>query len=400
MTRRILAIAAPAVCLLLFGGADLESRLAPSIRRDRPAKFRDPASDVTAAAWKTDLRSVGFLDPPSKDSTWHPVYSQGPLFFADEHVLIAVFTTREEISTLTRRDDPNRQMPWKVHAVSLDAATGSVRATNEWGLRAASFGMIGRGDGSFVLFTPLALATCLADLHTCKELRFSPEQASRLAAVHFSPTGRSVLLQYQGAPSDFEWLDTGSLQSGPAWQGTEMPLSVSDSAAVFVQTHREPRGMNHTIALRLKDGTQRVVCSATADDRGCFGVPKFVGDDILALREARRLRLVPGSGGKSLMELEAPRDEWLGAPVASADGSRIAFPVSVPKEGKVLVDVPSDSELLRIEVRKIHGGEPICKLDGARHKLKSIAGLALSPNGSIMAILADGIVSLYRLPVP
>src|SRR5271154_567867 len=112
--RRILVIAAPAVCLLLFAATDLESGLA-SMRRNDPEKFKNPASDVAAAAWKTDLRSVGFLDPPSKDSTWHPVYSQGPLFFADEHALIAVFTTREEITTLARRDDANRQMPWKVH---------------------------------------------------------------------------------------------------------------------------------------------------------------------------------------------------------------------------------------------------------------------------------------------
>ncbi|HMD31027.1 MAG TPA: hypothetical protein VKG84_03890 [Candidatus Acidoferrales bacterium] len=373
---------------------------ASPFRQTRPQTGRINV-DLTVPAWKADLRSNGFESPPSNQMQVFRPFDYR-LSFAGERVLIATFTSREDVTSLVHRNDPNRPMPWKLHGVFLDAETGSVRGTKEWRMTRGHSAIIGRGDGTFAVLTPAFVASCLPDLKTCKEFRFSSEQAPRLWLTYLSPTGRSLLMGYQGHNGSFEWFDTDSMQRGPRWEGNMAIASISDSAAVFTkETYAKPQGTTREILVRPKDGPQRTLCSALlGHDNVCGGSPTLVSNDILALTERNRLRLIPGDGSKTLLTMYASGSEWLRAPIASADGARVAVTVWVQKGGRELFDISSHGELKRIEIYDVLGGGLLYALKAKRFGVKSIDGLALSPNGSSMAILADGIVSVYKLPVP
>jgi len=82
----------------------------------------------------------------------------------------------------------------------------------------------------------------------------------------------------------------------------------------------------------------------------------------------------------------------------SANGRRFALAIWAHKGGSELFDVSSHSVLRRIVVFDIPSRQWVYVLNGKRQKIKTIAGLALSADGSLMAILTDGVVKVYRLP--
>ncbi|HEV2177250.1 MAG TPA: hypothetical protein VGW33_08625 [Terriglobia bacterium] len=76
----------------------------------------------------------------------------------------------------------------------------------------------------------------------------------------------------------------------------------------------------------------------------------------------------------------------------------MALAISIHKGGSEILDIDYHSVLKRIMVYDIPTREWIYTLAAKRQKIGSISGLALSPDGSQMAILTDGVVETYRLP--
>jgi hypothetical protein len=158
----------------------------------------------------------------------------------------------------------------------------------------------------------------------------------------------------------------------------------------------------HEVLVRARDGPWRTFCKVRTgyEDQTTCAIPEFISNDVLAMRGAHTLSLLPAEGGPTLLVERLPEDEWIGPRGlrASADGKRLAVAVYVHKGGSTVLDIDYHNVLKRIVVFDIPSRRWVYTLEAKKQKIKTISGLALSPDGALVAILTDGVVQVYRLP--
>jgi hypothetical protein len=364
-----------------------------------------PGRDSEASAGparSVDLRLLGYPRSLSKRETW-ALYLSAPVSFSDDSTVIASFLTPADGTTLARRGQPNSPLPMKLHGVFLEATTGEVRATREWLTGHPAGGVVAASGGRFTVLTSGAMALYSPNLELLKKVTFSSEQESHLWNFYPSPSGRSVLLEYHNPETSFQWVDVSSFQPGRIWKGSLGGVSISDHEIAFSkESYTAPEGVTHEILLQALDGYQQALCRVRLgydSDIGC-GTPEFISDEVLALWNPHRFSLILAAGGGVLFTAGFRQDEWIGPRLLrpSADGKRLAVAVSAHKGGSEILDIDYHSVLKRIMVFDIPNRQCVYTLDAKKQKIKTISGLALSPDGSLMAILEDGIVEVYRLP--
>lgn len=122
---------------------------------------------------------------------------------------------------------------------------------------------------------------------------------------------------------------------------------------------------------------------------------------MLVLYGPHEINLVD-TGGKKLFTQHLADDDWITdwrVPFRpSASGNRFAVAIWAHKGGSDVLDISAHSVLKRIMVFDIATRRWIYTLSAKKQKIKTVSGLALSPDGSLMAILTNGVVEVYRLP--
>jgi hypothetical protein len=357
-------------------------------------------SNKQVPVWRVDLRSVGFTGFSPKQDTWSIHLEPNPLSFTDTKVLVATFITREDVTTLARRDQPGEPLPLRLHGIFLDADVGKVRTTKEWSITRPHGGIVAAGEGRFLVLTPDLVAVYSPAFDLVRKFKLSAEQQSHLWDFHVSPSGKSILVEYQDQGGEFQWLDTDSLQPQPAWREILTQVAVSDNGLAFEHNPGPTSAVSHIVLFRQRDGTERTVCrvlvrqmNSRCDD------PEFISNDIIALLGFHEFTLVARIGGDPLLQASFRQDEWLGFHLyPSADGKRLAVTIWEHQGGSALFDIDSRNVLKRIEVYDVSNPTPIYTLDAKQQKIKYVSGVALSPDGSLMAIMADGVVETYQLP--
>jgi hypothetical protein len=352
--------------------------------------------------WTLDLRTVGFTGFAPKKETWGLHLKPNPLCFSDDKTLVATFITREDVTTLARRDNPGDGRPERLHGIFLDAQTGKVQGTKEWSVPRPRGGIIPAGDGRFVVLTPAMVELYSPGFELLKDFRLSSEQQSQLWDFHASPTGKSILVEYHHPEATYQWLDSDTLQPLEARWSQSLPvLSISDDKEIasFRDTYVEARGIYIFEAfIQPKNGAERTVCRLLDGHGEDCGDPKFLNMDLLALWMSHGFRLVPKIDADALFKVTFRDDEWLGSIFyPSADGKRFAVTVWAHKGGSALFDISSHSVLKRIIVYDIPSHQPVYTFDAKSQRVKNVSGVALSPDDSLMAILVDGVVAVYKL---
>lgn len=370
----------------------------PGLGRNKPERRAS-----TAPIWQFDLRFVGYPRHLSKRETLHLQSRANPLCFSDHGVLIATFLTQQDVSTLARRDQPSDPLPLRLHAAFLDVVTGKVQAKRDWYSAHPAGGIIVVGEGKFVVFTPAVVSLYSPNLELVKEFKLSSEQQSHVWDFHSSLTGKVILVEYHYPEAKYQWLDTDTLlPQSASWSESLPVLSVSDDKEItsFRDTYIKAKGTNIFEAIiQPRNGAERTVCREFAGEAGSCWTPYFVSNDVLALWMPHELSVVPRTGGDALLKATFRYDEWLGSRLyPSADGKRFAVTVSAQKGGSSLLDIGFHSVLKHIVVYDLPSGRAIYTLDARQQKIKDVSGVALSPDGSLMAILTDGIVEVYQLP--
>ncbi|SPE44294.1 hypothetical protein SBA7_320061 [Candidatus Sulfotelmatobacter sp. SbA7] len=357
------------------------------------------ASDTRAPVWRIDLRSVGFTGLAPKQETWGLHFRPNPLCFADQQVLVATFITRENVTALARRDQPDDPLPLRLHGTFLDASTGKVQASREWPITRPRGGIVATGGGGFAVLVPAGLASYSPSRELLKDLKLSSEQQSHLWDIHSSPTGKSFLMEYHYPEASFQWVDANSLQPQPAW-GESMPgVSISDSELTITRdTYIKSKGYISEVLVRSRDGPWRAICRVEPGmGEGC-GIPQFVSNKVLALWLPHELK-VASTDGEVLSAISLAEDDWIGRPLyPSANGERFAMTVWAHKGGSTLLDISYHRMLKRIVVYDIPSGHPIYTFEAKKRQSKDVSGVAVSPDGSLLAILTDGVLEVYQLP--
>jgi hypothetical protein len=192
------------------------------------------------------------------------------------------------------------------------------------------------------------------------------------------------------------------LQAQPTWKDGRLPLavSISDGELAFLRSRflkSESVYLNEVI-VKYRNGDERLLCGGIGQGASC-GFPQFLSNEMLALWMPHSLSVVLKTGGDPLMTANFRDDGWVGRLFyPSSDGNRFAVTVWAHKGGSALLDIDYHSVLKRIEIYDVPNPHPVYTLDAKQQKIKGLSGVALSPDGSLMAILTDGVVEVYRVP--
>ena len=265
-------------------------------------------------------------------------------------------------------------------------------------------GIIPAGDGRFVVLTPSMIALYSPGFELLKDFKLSPEQRTHLWDFHASPSGKSILVEYHYPEANYQWLDSDTLQPHDiSWSDSLPVLSISDELEIasFRDTYVKAKGTNVFEALvQPRSGAERIICRVLAGHGESCGDPEFLSNGVLALLAPHGFNLVPSGGGDVFLKADFHEDEWLDHSFhTSSDGKRFAVTLWKHKGGSALFDISSHSVLKRIVIYDLSTRQAIYTLDAKQQQMSDVSGAALSPDGSLMAILTDGIVEVYRLPL-
>lgn len=374
----------------------------PGLSRD-PILRRASGANLTPV-WRVDLHSLGYGGYKMP----HEFPSRSvlePLGFLSNKVLITSFLAREAVTELPRRGQAEANLPVKLHALFFGAATGDILPAKQWSVPDPnSVDIVPTREGRFILIMRNRLTLYSQDLQPLRELTlFSPPGPSGdILVIRRSPEGGSLLVVYLRGDKRINWIEASDLKVLGSWSGPLTPATVSDGDLAQMQERYVKPGdfTTHEVSIRGVDGPWRTVCRVRLglDPENACGSPEFISNDVLALLMSHSLTLIPAVGGHVLLREKFREDEWVGRPHSSADGNRLAVPVVSHKGGSALFDTNFHSVLKRIMVFDLQSRQWIYTLDAKRQKIKTLSGLALSPDGSLMAILSEGVVQVYRLP--
>ena len=350
--------------------------------------------------WSLDLRSLGYQQPLRRNHEAHDFVRAEPLWFLRDSVLVFTYITSEVIPALQHRDDPNRVLPFKLHAIFLDSLTGKVLRTHDWYVESQSAGIVSRDDGTFLLFTASRLSLYSSDLELLKELLLPlRSEVGDLSRMFSSPNGRSVLLDYNNRKEHtYKWINTDNMQLVDLTLNRFL-VATSISSQEMVNSWAGSPPLVDVLEIRKPDGPWRTICRAAF---GCGGIPRFTdSNELLALTGRSEFKIIR-TDGKEMFRQEFPYGiEGVGTfPPASqlSGGGRFAVTIFTQKGGAPSLDIWGRSVPLRVMVLDTSNFRWDYVLDCKKHRIRQISGLALSRGGSLLALTTNGIVQLYSLP--
>jgi len=350
---------------------------------------RSGASALPQPIWQVDLHSFGYDGyKPNREFRTGPTLH--PLCFPSNGVLIVSFLKHDATTALMAPDRNNGNLPLKLHAIFLSAEAGTVQATKTWPTPHPHVDVIPARNGQFAVLLPGKLTLYSPDIEPLKELSIPlPPPPLDPPYDMASPQGESAVLGFSGKDSHIDWINTDNLRILGSWKEPMTTCSVSDRQLAICQEE----GFVSEVILRDVTGAERLLCR----DRDNCGLAQFVNDNLLCLVRTHSLRLMTTSR-QMLFSQDFPEDDYIATPMAiSSNGQRFAEGVWAPRGGNFDTNFRTLSK--RVMVFNVPTRQWIYILSAKEQKLKAPMSVALSPDGTLMAILdPSAIVRVYRLP--
>lgn len=369
------------------------------------ALFPGPSRKVAAPRqqapiWREDLRSFGYGgNTLPQEFPSHSVLD--PISFLSDGTLMAAFVTRGAVATAPHRDQPDAALPLTLRAIFLDAATGGFRSARGWSAPyPGSVAIVAAKGGRLVVANREHLTLYSQGLEPLRELTLPTPAGPQgdLLSLEPSPQRGSLLVVYLRGRNRINWINADTLTVICSWGGSMFPSGVSNSElASFSDVPEKSHGFLSEVLLRNRDGGSHVICRSWT---GC-GTPQFISNEDLVLYGPHTMSLTDLDGTTLFAQDFSDSDfitDWPSPFRPAVDGNRFAVAIWAHKGGSRVLDITSHSVLKRIMVFDVPSRRWIYTLDAKKQGIKTISGLALSPNGSLMAIMAGGIVEVYRLP--
>ena len=373
------------------------------MRAQSPKPKQTTAHD--APLWTIDLRQFGYERWLRKNTRPFPV---GVDFTDADHIAVA----------WTMPDTPHEAKekalapaPAHLNVVILDAKTGQKQNKAEWPTVARYFStplLFGIPDRKLLTCSENHLRLLSPSLRIVQEMQL-PSHASCLN-VHFqpSPSRRTVLVSI---PSELgrneELLDVETLSVLSGWNQERTSKEASSNGIISISDHWAVGycGGPSELCLR-RSGEDWQPFHPTGFDIHMIGhqrIPSsFVNDSTLVV--TRQVAAVATVDGTILFEIVPPHDHVLLSPVTSAGGSHFAM---IENRFRGLKSQPLDMSpfvandralIYSIKERrcvvsiKLKGTSPWSPWDVHDNYL------ALSPDGTSLAVVSDGVLKTYTLP--
>jgi hypothetical protein len=388
--------------------------------------------------WQIDLSSFGYQGrPPAalahlrQDVLMHfgsGIYQQG-VAFTSPNVAVAYFVVHDDPPGASGQREPALSDPFRLVAVFLNAKNGELIKQLDWPLPT------NLNSGPSAFFCPATQGRFVVGLGNSLRL-YSPD--FKLLA-HFdsesdlypitSPSGESLLLstekQVDGQwTTSYQLLDAGNLSVRNSWvePNSHLPHSIealwNDQVAWASQplmqvpmpgpaTNEMPRRSPPSVFVKTPVSPRKEL---PLDQGNLCGGWKFVSKDELAgpLCGGANRVLTVSTEGKIGLDFDLGFEQTDGPVVASASGRRFAVPTLRWGSG----DSQGGPDQLTARVFGLGGRDPLLRLNVLRKDnagtstfygsngdiLFGWGGLALSPEGGLLAVKSGASVLIYQVP--
>lgn len=283
--------------------------------------------------------------------------------------------------------------PSHLHAVVLNARSGQRRITRDWPVSTFYANIHPAANEKFLLCTGNAIRLLSRELDLIRELSLS--RYSPCAENAFSPSGRLF-----------------SVDSGSGHEFRRSVMSAETFGPVATWS-KEVRGVHfNDISLFGNCAASGKLCSRTFDGSWSpfvfsggdgKGVLCLVGDSKLLLNTRNGMALVT-TDGTLLFHIDLKMNQRLGQTACSAGGLRFAVVQmkmrGVTNETLDMYAFPSDDKVIVYDLleqksifeREVKGTSPWPPFMTHRNQL------AISSDGTLLAVLDNGELSVYQLP--
>jgi hypothetical protein len=342
--------------------------------------------------WRSELRIPGV----PRGAWWDPSPGLTPLGFSGEHELVATYTTPESKAPVS---------PWTVHCILLDAATGRILGQHEWSVLYHRVAVLPTDAGNFVFRENHELVLYPP---TFRPLARFPLDSRRYDIRGFgydvvaTPGRKSIVVRkWLDRWVELTWLNPDSLTVERQWRipNRMTGLFYSLQASRRFISELVPDGI---FVSPIGGSPSRLPWPAQGWYRDAYfdSAQQFVSDNHLLLSRPGQVQLVRADG--KVLFSKAVRDpEYTYANEAqlSADGSRLAISL-LKTEGidSELLNLSAHPVVKRIMIYDLPTMRLACQLDGKHPSTKYVTAMALSPDGSRVALLRAGAIELYKLP--
>lgn len=354
-----------------------------------------------------------------------------PISFLCNETVVITFIARVAPVAPAPRDKPDDSLPYRLHALFFDSKSGKQLNTHAWPTSSPRSRLLPATGRKFVVLTPDRLLLYSPELSLLDQLDvpWGHEAIKDQWDVARSPGEKNILISYEPESDErrlaelppaarnkepvevrFEWIDLENLQVVNRWSTKECvrcfrTVGISDDGMVQ-RWSNVPGGTPFNSKIveigKPPDGPWRDLCPYYQP----YCRPgKFVNNgSILATERNNGLETIwlVSTAGELLFHETFRENETLFAShhagwEVSADGNRFAVAVMKIKGASIFFDIGGHAYLDRIMVFDTAGRQWIYKLDAKKQKLRDISGMALSPDGSLLALISqNGILQIYR----
>ena len=293
------------------------------------------------------------------------------------------------------RNSPSQGFPMRLHAIFLDATLGTVLQTANWPTDSRWSRLIAAHDGMFVTQRGELLTLYDAKLNSIKSIRLPIFSSGENWKAVASATGKSILFIPDSMEGDsWLWVRTDDLKLLRQWQDKRDGwVSISDDRIAMVKCGWQ-FDCNPELETRSLDSGWAHIASVTHR-----AVPRFLGSGKFAVfdsssgsidifsREGKQTDTLTGLNHPCWWETMGLSSDgrYLVVPNCKTKGKMPAFDIS----GKVLLEAVSVFRL------PLEAAGSLLKLGGP--KIEGFTQMAISPNGSKLAILNNESIELFDL---
>jgi hypothetical protein len=358
-----------------------------------------------------DVRALGYMLQKVRGELETHGDRGSRICFPSQRQIIVAFVTPRPANVkpeLAPRGEPSEALAYRLHALFVDAVTGKVQATHEWPTSSKWAWITRAPEGKFVVITPERLTLYSPAIEEIKhlDLPITQESIKEEWRVGSSTGGHYLVVDYASAAAEREgdpenrreWIDTETMQVLREWtinRGSPeyaKVMSISDDGKTALVGYNigPPEGPFHRL------------CKPSPSQPYCGGTTMIANDTVLGVtspypKEAESMYLIRIDGDVVLRQ-DSFKGESYRRWATSVDGHRIAFALDMCKGGSAAFDIAPHCSLSRVIVYDMVAHRWIYSLDGKQQHIKSISGLALSPDGSLLTLInQDGILQMYRV---
>jgi len=372
-----------------------------------PLKFSVSATTNTPQpVWEIDLTKYGYQGRPpvhlgnenTASMSW--TYKQG-VFFTEPNVLVAFFVVHDEPSnTAPEQHKASPSDSFRLEVVSLNSDKGELFKKLDLPLPSITqpFLVFPATNGRFIVGIGNALTLYSPDFKIIAQ-----HTVPGVIAGIASPSGETVLLEdTQKVGSEWieqcELLETGGLTVLKSWKSAPQMNQILWGDEIGSMRYG-------SISIRTADTVAKPLVSA---DEFLCDYWSFINKDTIAMcQQGPKPKLsVVSTDGKILHQFDLGLEQMDGPTVASRNGKRFAVPTmhwgwGGNKDPEKLIarvfGLDADKPILTLHVTPHYSSSPNFQTPEGDTRF-GWGGLALSPEGELLAIKSGPIVQLYQLP--